>query len=58
MNVPKASALGLHRALYYNEQEGWLETFRPYALPAGEWVDEAGGETRATRVDLSRDLEI
>ncbi len=39
---PKASGLGLHRALYYNEQEGWLETFRPYALPAGEWIDEAG----------------
>ena len=43
---PKASALGLHRALYYNEQEGWLETFRPYALPAGEWIDEAGGKLR------------
>ena len=41
---PKASALGLHRALFYNEQEGWLETFRPYALPTGEWIDEAGGK--------------
>jgi S-DNA-T family DNA segregation ATPase FtsK/SpoIIIE len=39
---PKASGLGLHRALLYNEQEGWLETFRPYALPAAEWVEEAG----------------
>jgi hypothetical protein len=37
---PKASALGLHRALFYNEQEGYLETFRPYALPATEWIDE------------------
>jgi hypothetical protein len=36
---PKASTLGLHRALLYNEQEGYLETFRPYALPAGEWID-------------------
>jgi hypothetical protein len=36
---PKASALGLHRALFYNEQEGYLETFRPYALPVGEWID-------------------
>ncbi len=43
---PKASGLGLHRALYYNEQEGWLETFRPYALPAGEWIDEAAGKSR------------
>jgi hypothetical protein len=39
---PKASTLGLHRALYYNEQEGYLETFRPYALPSEEWITEAG----------------
>jgi hypothetical protein len=38
---PKASTLGLHRALFYNEQEGYLETFRPYALPSGEWVNHA-----------------
>jgi DNA segregation ATPase FtsK/SpoIIIE, S-DNA-T family len=37
---PKASTLGLHRALLYNEQEGYLETFRPYALPGREWIDE------------------
>jgi len=39
---PKASLLGLHRALYYNQQEGYLETFRPYALPPGAWVEQAG----------------
>jgi hypothetical protein len=38
---PKASMLGLHRALYYNQQEGYLETFRPYALPANEWLEHA-----------------
>ena len=38
---PKASTLGLHRALYYNEQQGYLETFRPYALPAEEWISES-----------------
>jgi DNA segregation ATPase FtsK/SpoIIIE, S-DNA-T family len=38
---PKASALGLHRALLYNEQEGYLETFRPYALPSEEWLHSA-----------------
>ncbi len=37
---PKASLLGLHRALFYNEQEGYLETFRPYALPSSEWIDQ------------------
>ena len=39
---PKASILGLHRALFYNEQEGHLETFRPYALPPSDWLAEAG----------------
>ncbi len=35
---PKAGALGLHRALLFNAQEGWVETFRPYALPDVEWL--------------------
>jgi ABC-type multidrug transport system fused ATPase/permease subunit len=39
---PKAGMLGLHRALFFNAQEGYLETFRPYALPGLEWVEEAG----------------
>ena len=38
---PKASALGLHRALYHNAQEGHMETFRPYALPTAEWLEQA-----------------
>ena len=33
--------LGLHRALFYNAQEGYLETFRPYALPGNEWLEYA-----------------
>ncbi len=37
---PKASNLGLHRALFYNEHEGTLETFRPYATPDAEWIAE------------------
>ena len=41
VDSPKASTLGLHRALFYNEQEGYLETFRPYALPGGEWIELA-----------------
>ena len=40
---PDASNLGLHRAMFYNEHEGYLETFRPYALPDDGWVEEAGG---------------
>jgi DNA segregation ATPase FtsK/SpoIIIE, S-DNA-T family len=38
----KASQLGLHRALFYNERKGHLETFRPYAMPDGEWLAEVG----------------
>ncbi len=41
IDSPKASLLGLHRALFFNEHEGYLETFRPYALPAGEWIEAA-----------------
>ncbi|MEQ2006324.1 MAG: FtsK/SpoIIIE domain-containing protein [Limisphaerales bacterium] len=39
---PKASDLGLHRALLHNGQQGMLETFRPYALPDVAWLEEAG----------------
>ena len=35
---PKASELGLHKAIFYNQQEGQMETFRPYALPETEWL--------------------
>ncbi len=42
IDSPKASDLGLNRALFYNEQEGYLETFRPYALPGHDWLEEAG----------------
>jgi len=39
-DTPKGSTLGMHRALLYNDQQGTLETFRPYALPDRGWVDE------------------
>ncbi|HEV7866898.1 MAG TPA: FtsK/SpoIIIE domain-containing protein, partial [Chthoniobacteraceae bacterium] len=42
IDSPKASGLGLHRALFYNEHEGSLETFRPYAVPDAEWIRGAG----------------
>jgi hypothetical protein len=41
IDTPKASQLGLNRALFYNEQEGYLETFRPYAPPDTEWFTQA-----------------
>ena len=36
VDTPDASNLGLHRALFFNEHEGYLETFRPYALPGNQ----------------------
>jgi S-DNA-T family DNA segregation ATPase FtsK/SpoIIIE len=38
----KASTLGLHRAIFYNEHEGVMEIFRPYALPSRDWVQTTG----------------
>ena len=39
---PQANDLGLHRAILFNGQEGWTETFRPYALPDAAWIKVAG----------------
>jgi len=41
IDSPKAGSLGINRALLYNEQEGTLETFRPYALPDAAWFAAA-----------------
>ena len=41
IDSPQASSLGLHRALLYDEHEGNLETFRPYAAPEGDWLKQA-----------------
>ena len=40
IEAPNAAALGLHRALFYNEREGSLETFRPYAQPDNGWIED------------------
>jgi DNA segregation ATPase FtsK/SpoIIIE, S-DNA-T family len=40
IDSPDAATLGFHRALYYNDREGYLETFRPYAQPGNEWTEE------------------
>ena len=44
VDSPKASNLGLHRALFYSEQAGTLETFRPYATPDADWILQAGAK--------------
>ena len=39
VDSPLAGRLGLRHALFYNEEDGVLEKFRPYALPNGEWLE-------------------
>jgi hypothetical protein len=40
IDSPDAGTLGLHRAVYYNDREGYTEIFRPYALPDAGWIEE------------------
>jgi hypothetical protein len=47
MESPKASELGLHKAIFYNQQEGLAETFRPYAMPEAAWLAAVGEKLRA-----------
>ncbi|NOG52798.1 MAG: cell division protein FtsK [Planctomycetes bacterium] len=39
MDSPEASRIGLRRALYFCEELGQLEKFRPYGLPDDEWLE-------------------
>jgi hypothetical protein len=50
IDTPMASKLGLHRALFYSEEVGQPEKFRPYGLPADEllqqWKPQVQNEVR------------
>ena len=39
LDSPIASKLGPNRALFASEEQNRLEKFRPYGLPADEWLD-------------------
>lgn len=47
IDAPDASTLGLHRALYYNDREGYTEIFRPYARPGNDWIEEIARLTKS-----------
>ncbi|MBI4670484.1 MAG: cell division protein FtsK [Chloroflexi bacterium] len=49
IDTPTASKLGPYRALFYSEEEGRLEKFRPYALPTKEWLTWAGERLKEKR---------
>ena len=48
IDSPAATTLGLHRALFFNEHQGTLETFRPYAMPDPDWLDEIASKRHKT----------
>jgi DNA segregation ATPase FtsK/SpoIIIE-like protein len=41
---PQATRLGPNRALFFHEEQGIQEKFRPYGWPEPEWLDEALGQ--------------
>jgi len=51
---PDAATLGLHRALFYNDREGYVETFRPYAQPDNEWIGEVARNLARLRDTTNR----
>jgi hypothetical protein len=38
IDSPAANKLGQHRALWYSEEQGMMEKFRPYAIPSKAWL--------------------
>jgi hypothetical protein len=40
IDSPLANRLGFYRALFFSEEQGLLEKFRPYSLPDQEFIDE------------------
>jgi DNA segregation ATPase FtsK/SpoIIIE, S-DNA-T family len=51
MDTPAAAKLGRTRALFLTEETERAEKFRPYGLPAADWLDRACEQLRA-RVGL------
>lgn len=44
IDSPLASKLGLHRALFFSEEDGRLDKFRPYGLPSEAWLKRVSQE--------------
>ena len=40
IDSPDAATLGFHRALFYHDRQGFTETYRPYAQPDTDWIEE------------------
>ena len=55
MDSPAASRLGQHRAILYDAQQGSHEKFRPYGLPAREWLNTVANHLRRRVVPAADD---
>jgi DNA segregation ATPase FtsK/SpoIIIE, S-DNA-T family len=44
IDSPAANKLGQHRALWYSEEQGVMEKFRPYSLPPADWLAQIHGK--------------
>jgi hypothetical protein len=57
IDSPLAARLGLHRALFYSEDRGHPEKFRPYSLPTDPWLgwvkEQIDRKTPVTSVEAS-----
>ncbi len=49
IDSPIANKLGFYRALFYSEEQGLLEKFRPYALPDEAWLEQVRAFLSAKR---------
>jgi len=53
IDTPAASKLGRYRGLYYSEEHGRSEKFRPYGIADPDWLEQVGQQLRR-RVDRGR----
>jgi hypothetical protein len=44
LDAPHASKLGPHRAFFANEEQNRIEKFRPYGVPAEDWLSRLGAQ--------------
>jgi hypothetical protein len=49
IDSPAAGKLGLYRALFFSEEKGQPEKFRPYGLPDDAWLDWVKEQLQAKR---------
>jgi len=53
LDSPMASMLGQQRAIFFSEDHGILEKFRPYALPDDNWLKEVAETLRRKTADMT-----